>query len=430
MSGGLLLQGATVLTAAGAPRAVDLRITGEIIAAIEPAGALLPLEGERVVPARGRLCTPGFVDLHVHLREPGQPDKETLRSGTEAAARGGFTRIVCMPNTRPVLDSAEQVQALYRRIADEAVIPVHVIAAITVGSQGVQLTDFAALKAAGAVALSDDGRGVQRADVMRAALRAGARVGLPILAHCEDETLSAGGALNEGPAAFDRCLVGIPAEAEVAHVARDLVLAEAAGAHYHVCHMSCAASAQLLREAKARGARVSCEVAPHHLVLTDAEIRGDDARYKMNPPLRSAADRDALIAALCDGTIDAIATDHAPHTEAEKARGLVLAPFGIIGLETAFPLLYTHLCEERGVPLHRILHLLGRGPAALLGLECGELAVGRRADLVLLDLETVRTVTARELRSRSRNTPFLDRPLRGWPVLTLAGGRPVFEDLT
>lgn len=429
MSGGVLLTGATLLTTSGAPRLVDLRVTGEAIAAIAPAGSLSPSGEERVIAAQGLLCAPGFVDLHVHLREPGQPEKETLRSGTAAAARGGFTQVVCMPNTRPVLDNAEAVQELGRRIAVEAVIPVHVIAAITVGSQGTQLTDFAALRTAGAVALSDDGRGVQRADVMRAALQEGARIGLPIFAHCEDETLSAGGAVNEGPAAHERCLLGIPAESEVVHVARDLVLAERAGARYHVCHMSCAGSVELVRAAKARGVRVSCEVAPHHLLLTDVEIPGDDARYKMNPPLRSAADREALIAALCDGTVDAIATDHAPHTETEKARGLQHAPFGVIGLETAFPLLYTHLCEERGLPLARILQLFGRGPAELLGLPGGELRVGGRADLVLLDLETVRPVTPDQLRSRSRNTPFMNRPLRGWPVLTLAGGRIVFEAL-
>lgn len=426
----ILIKGATILTRSGAPRAVDLRIAGSTIAELARAGTLVPAAQERVLSGEGRLCVPGFVDIHVHLREPGQPEKETLRTGSEAAARGGFTRLVCMPNTRPVLDSAESVRELYRRIEREAVLPIHVIAAITRGSEGRELTDFAALKTAGAVALSDDGRGVQRADVMRAALRAAALCGLPIFAHCEDESLSAGGAVNEGPAAESRCLLGIPAESEVAHVARDLALAERSGARYHVCHMSCAESARMVRAARRRGVRVSCEVAPHHLLLTDADIPGDDACFKMNPPLRSREDREALIEALCDGTVDAIATDHAPHTPEEKARGLKLAPFGVIGLETAFPLLYTHLCEARDVPLSRILHLLGRGPAELLGLPYDPIAVGARADLVLLDLETERPVTPRELRSKARNTPFLNRMLRGWPVLTLAAGRPVFEEIS
>lgn len=424
----ILIKSATILTKSGAPRAVDLRIAGSTIAQIERAGTLAAGAKERVVAGEGLLCVPGFVDIHVHLREPGQSEKETLRTGSEAAARGGFTQLACMPNTRPVLDSAESVRELYRRIEREAVVPVHVIAAITRGSQGQELTDFAALKAAGAVALSDDGRGVQRADVMRAALRAAAAVGLPIFAHCEDESLSAGGAVNEGVAAESRCLLGIPAESEVAHVARDLALAERSGARYHVCHMSCAESARLVREARRRGVRASCEVAPHHLLLADVDIPGDDARFKMNPPLRSAVDREALIEALLDGTVDAIATDHAPHTEEEKGRGLKLAPFGVIGLETAFPLLYTHLCESRDVPLGRILHLLGRGPAELLGLPYSSIAVGVRADLVLLDLETARPVTPHELRSKARNTPFLHRTLRGWPVLTLSAGRPVFDE--
>jgi dihydroorotase len=426
----LLIRGVTILALSGAPRAVDLRIAGGTLAEIARARTLAPASQERVVEGDGLLCCPGFVDIHVHLREPGQSEKETLRTGSEAAARGGFTRLACMPNTRPVLDSPESVRDLYLRIAREALVPVHVIAAITRGSEGQELTDFAALKAAGAVALSDDGRGVQRADVMRAALHAAAAVGLPILAHCEDESLSAGGAVNEGMAAESRCLLGIPAESEVAHVARDLALAERSGAHYHVCHMSCADSARLIREARRRGVRASCEVAPHHLLLVDADIPGDEARFKMNPPLRSTADRDALIEALLDGTVDAIATDHAPHTEEEKARGLKLAPFGVIGLETAFPLLYTHLCEERGVPIGRILHLLGRGPAELLGLPHSTIRIGERADLVLLDLESEREVSARELRSKGRNTPFMGRRLRGWPVLTLSAGRPVFEALS
>ncbi len=422
----------------GAPMAVDIAVTAGTVAAIAPAGSLAKSSGSsaeragtRVIAGRGRLCAPGLIDIHVHLREPGQTHKETIQSGTLAAARGGFTYVACMPNTRPVLDEPRVLQELAARIAAESGVQVGIVAAISKGSAGEELTDFAALRAAGAVALSDDGRGVQRASVMRAALKRAAEVGLPILAHCEDDWLSGGGVVNEGPAALDRCLAGIPPESEAAHVARDLVLAERTAARYHVCHLSCAQSLRLVREAKARGQAVSCEVTPHHLLLSDADIAGDDANYKMNPPLRSAADRQALYAGLCDGTVDAIATDHAPHTPAEKARGLLQAPFGIIGLETAFPLLYTHLVETGRLPLTRLLHLLGRGAAAVLGLPSsyGLLRKGERADLTLIDLKTTRTVTTAELRSKSRNTPFLFQPLRGWPVLTLCGGRIVFENL-
>jgi dihydroorotase len=421
----------------GALLSVDIVVHSGRIADISPAGAkphaqAINAEGApaSIIDGQGRLCSPGFVDLHAHLREPGQTHKETLRTGTQAAARGGYTYVACMPNTRPVLDDPQVLQRLYEQAAAEAVVQVGIVAAISKGSAGEELTDFVALRAAGAVAFSDDGRGVQRASVMRAALQKAAEVGLPIMAHCEDEWLSGGGVLNEGPAATSRCLGGIPAEAEAAHVARDIVLAEKAAARYHVCHLSCAQSLRLVKEAKARGQAVTCEVTPHHLLLHDADIAGEDTNYKMNPPLRSAADRQALLLGLCDGTIDAIATDHAPHTPEEKAIGLSRAPFGVIGLETAFPLLYTHLVESGRLPLWRLCELLSRCPAALLGLpdSAGRLQVGGRADLALIDLRTTRTV-ATELRSKSRNTPFLFQRLRGWPVLTLCGGRTVWSNL-
>lgn len=425
----LLLRGAAVVAADRPSPLVDLLVEGERIAAVREsgAGAAVPPQ-TRVLDASGLLLLPGLIDMHVHLREPGQTHKETLLTGTQAAARGGFTYVACMPNTRPVLDSAEELYALRRRIEEEAVVEVGIVAAVTRGQSGEELTDFAALKAAGAVALSDDGRGIQRASVMRAALKRGREVGLPIFAHCEDESLSGGGVIHEGPAAVDRCLIGIPAESESAHVARDLVLAEALGARYHVCHLSSAQSLRLVREAKARGQAVSCEVTPHHLLLSDADILGDDANFKMNPPLRTAADREALLIGLLDGTVDAIATDHAPHTESEKARGLASAPFGVIGLETAFPLLYTSLVETGRLPLSRLVWLLSTGPARLLGLAAPELVPGSSADLTLVDLKTARSIGRAELRSKSSNTPFLNRQARGWPVLTLSRGRIAYAD--
>ena len=408
---------------------IDLLVEDRLIAAMAPADSLSASPSDVVVDASGLFLAPGFHDIHVHLREPGQSHKETIGSGTRAAARGGFARIACMPNTRPVLDSAEQLQSLRKRLWTDAVVAVDVIAAVTMGSAGDVLTDFAALRNAGAVALSDDGRGIQRAAVMRQALLRAADVGLPIFAHCEDESLSHLGVIHEGATARDRCLVGIPSEAEAVHVARDIVLSEKSGAHYHVCHLSCAQSLDLVRSAKARGLRVSCEVTPHHLLLSDSDIASDDGNFKMNPPLRTESDRAALLAGLCDGTVDAIATDHAPHTPAEKARGLAAAPFGVIGLETAFPLLYTELVLRNLLSLERLVELLTCGPARILSSPIPKLAVSAPADLVLLDLKTERVVRVEELRSRSRNTPFLHRPLRGWPVLTLCQGQVAFSSL-
>ncbi len=406
---------------------IDLQVERGVITALAEACTLNSAPSDVVIDASELFLSPGFVDIHVHLREPGQSHKETLGSGTRAAARGGFTRIACMPNTRPVLDSADSLRQLRQRIGEDAVVAVDVIAAVTLGSAGEELTDFAALKAAGCVALSDDGRGIQRASVMRKALQRAAGVGIPIFAHCEDESLSHLGVIHEGGVARDRCLVGIPSESEAVHVARDIVLAEQTGAHYHVCHLSCAQSLELVRNAKARGLRVSCEVTPHHLLLSDADIVGDDANFKMNPPLRTEEDRQALLQGLRDGTIDAIATDHAPHTPTEKARGLASAPFGVIGLETAFPLLYTELVLRGHLSLPQLLHLLTVGPAALLSRPVPSIAVGSAADFVLLDLKRALAVRPEELRSRSRNTPFFERVLRGWPVLTLAKGDVAFS---
>ncbi|GAB7388065.1 dihydroorotase [Bacillaceae bacterium] len=380
-----------------------------------------------VVDLRGKLVLPGLIDMHVHLREPGFEGKETIRTGTLAAAKGGFTTVACMPNTRPVTDNAELVAWIRRKAAEEGSVRVLPIAAITVREKGEELTDFAALKKAGAVGLSDDGVGVQNSRLMKEAMEKAAALGLPIIAHCEDDALARGGVVHAGSFAQKYGLKGIPGEAEAVQIARDIVLAEATGVHYHVCHISSAQSVRLVREAKARGLKVTAEVTPHHLLLCDEDIPGLDANFKMNPPLRGREDRQALLEGLRDGTIDIIATDHAPHTDEEKAKGMERAPFGVVGLETAFPLLYTHLVLQGIITLRELIDSLTRKPAELFGLSGGKLEPGAAADLTVVDLEEERTVDPEEFASKGKNTPFAGWKLKGWPVLTAVGGRIVWR---
>lgn len=391
---------------------------------------------ERVIDLGGKFISHGFIDMHVHLRDPGLTEKEDIPSGTKAAAAGGFTTVACMPNTKPAIDSPETVHYILGKTGREGAVRVIPMGAISTGQRGEQLTDMAALKKAGIIAVSDDGVGVQDSGVMLKAMKQAAALHLPVVAHCEDNTLINGGSLHQGTYADRYGLPGIPSQAEAVHIARDAVLAEAAGAHYHVCHISSAQSVQLVREAKARGVKITAEVCPHHLILCDEDIPAPDdgervnTHYKMNPPLRSAADRDALIAGLLDGTIDIIVTDHAPHTEVEKARNLSEAPFGIVGLETAFPLLYTRLVMPGIFSLAQLIDWMTERPAALFHLPWGTLQEGRAADLTVLDLEKKRTVDPGLFYSKGKNTPFTGWNLQGWPVLTIVGGQIVFEELT
>lgn len=319
-----------------------VRVDNGLIAEWKEGSALPDTAGAEVIDAQGKLISPGFIDMHVHLREPGFEYKETISSGTESAAKGGYTVIAPMPNTRPVMDTPETIKFVLDKAESEGVVRVLPYAAITKNELGRELTDFAALKQAGAIGFTDDGVGVQNAQMMKNAMALAKSLDMPVIAHCEDDTLVEGAAVSEGAFARKHGLKGIPNESEAIHVGRDILLSEATGVHYHICHVSTEQSVRLIRLGKSVGVKVTAEVCPHHLLLSDEDIPDSmDANWKMNPPLRTPKDVDACIQALEDGTIDIIVTDHAPHSEEEKARGMERAPFGIVGFETAFPLLYT-----------------------------------------------------------------------------------------
>lgn len=378
---------------------------------------------ERLIEANGAVLAPGLVDAHVHLREPGQSAKETIRSGTLAAAAGGFTGVLCMPNTAPVLDNAAWIEWVLARARAEGACRVHPIGAVTLGQKGEQLTDFSALAAAGAVALSDDGRPIETAGMMRRALSHGRRLGLPVIAHEEDLSLRGDGHMNEGPVAAGLGLRGIPAAAESVMVRRDVELAELTGGRLHLAHLSCVGSLDALRDAKRRGLDVTGETCPHYWTLTDEAVGDYDTNAKMNPPLRSAADRDAVIAAIADGTIDCLVTDHAPHTREEKQQAFDRAPFGIVGLETALALTITHLVEPRHVSLERAIELWTEAPRRRFSLPEVRLEPGFPADLVLFDPAVLWEVEPERFRSRGRSTPFAGWEVRGRVLLTVCAGR-------
>ncbi|MBT2641198.1 dihydroorotase [Bacillus sp. ISL-41] len=419
----MLIKNGRLLTETGFKK-TDILIEDGKIAAI---GSEISTDAEQIIDAKGKLVAPGFVDLHVHLREPGGEKKETIATGTLAAAKGGFTTVAAMPNTRPVPDSKEQMDWLQKRIQETASVRVLPYASITVRELGQELTDFEGLKEAGAFALTDDGVGVQSAGMMLEAMKRAAKLDMAIVAHCEDNTLINKGSLHEGRKAADLGINGIPSVCESVHIARDILLAEEAGCHYHVCHISTKESVRAVRDAKRYGIKVTAEVTPHHLLLNEDDITGNDANYKMNPPLRSKADHEALIAGLLDGTIDFIATDHAPHTSEEKAEGIQLAPFGIVGLETAFPLLYTHLVKKDVMTLKKLVDFLTVKPAKTFGLSYGELKAGAPADIVLIDLDLEKEINPEEFLSKGKNTPFAGWKCKGWPVLTIAEGKIVWE---
>lgn len=404
---------------------IDLRIKDGVIVEV---GENLAPQGEKEFNAQGLSVAPGFVDLHIHLREPGGEKKETIETGTKAAAKGGFTSVAAMPNTRPVPDTAEQMNWFVQQLNERASVKVLPYAAITTRQLGKELVDFAALKQAGAFAFTDDGVGVQTAATMFEAMKKAAKLDMAIVAHCEDNSLIYGGAVHDGQFAKENGFVGIPSICESVHIARDVLLAEAAGCHYHVCHISTKESVRAVRDAKKAGIRVTAEVSPHHLLLCEEDIPGDDANYKMNPPLRSKADQEALIEGLLDGTIDFIATDHAPHTQEEKSQGIKLAPFGIVGLETAFPLLYTHLVKEGVCTIDQLIDWLTILPAKTFQLESGTLEIGKPADITLIDLEIEKEIDSAEFASKGKNTPFGGWSCAGWPVATFVEGNLVWAE--
>lgn len=383
------------------------------------------------VDVSGLVVCPGFIDLHTHLREPGREDKETIATGTRAAAAGGYTAVCAMPNTDPVNDTAGITRAILEKARTEGVVRVYPIGAISKGQRGEELAEYGDLHEAGCVAVSDDGRPVASARLMRRALEYSQAFGLIVIDHCEEPTLASGASMNEGPVATWLGLRGAPAAGETIMVERDILLAELTGGRVHIAHLSTAGAVDSVRRGKARGVRVTAEATPHHLLLTDQAVRDSDydTSTKMNPPLRSEADRRAVLEGLRDGTIDCIATDHAPHTVDDKKVEYDQAAFGIVGLETAVALGLDRLVAAGHLDFSQFVALLSAKPARVLGLPGGTLAPGSPADITVLDLTRKRKVNPAEFVSKGRNTPFAGWTLTGWPVMTMVAGRVVYNDL-
>jgi dihydroorotase len=421
----LVVRGARVLDPAeGVDATLDVRVDGGVIAAL---GTELDTNAHRVLDAKGLVLAPAFVDPHVHLRVPGREDEETIASGTAAAAAGGYCALLAMPNTSPVIDSAATLGALVEAARSEAEVPVGFLAAITKAQAGAELTEMGELAAAGAIAFTDDGLPVAAAGLMRRALQYAAVTGRRLALHCEEPTLSRGGQMHEGEVSAELGFTGYPSVAESLMVERDLALAAYERQPVHLLHLSAWESVQALRRARAEGVAATAEVTPHHLCLTDEAVRSLDSNRKMNPPLRAASDRTALIEALKDGTIAAIATDHAPHARHEKDVPFEAAPFGVTGLETAFAALFTQLVTPGVIPLETLVERMSSGPARAYGLEAPRIAVGAPANLVLLDLNASYRITEGVFRSRSVNSWLLGETVKGKVTATVAAGRLAYS---
>ena len=384
-------------------------------------------EFDEVFDAKGQLITPGLVDVHVHLREPGFTYKETIEAGTRSAARGGFTTVCAMPNLNPVPDTAEKLRQVYDIIRKDAVVKVLQYAPITENLRSEKLVDQEALIEEGAFAFTNDGVGVQTAGTMYLAMKEAAKNNKALVAHTEDESLLFGGVMHAGKKAEELGLPGILSVTESSQIARDLLLAEATGVHYHVCHVSTKESVRVIRDAKKAGIHVTAEVSPHHLILIDEDIPEDFGFWKMNPPLRGREDREALIEGLLDGTIDCIATDHAPHGLEEKSQSFMKSPFGIVGSETAFQLIYTHFVETGRFTLEQVINWLAVKPAEIFGLNAGTLTVGAPADVAVFDITQTCTIDKEDFLSKGENTPFIGWKVKGETQMTVVNGKLVWQ---
>lgn len=422
----LLIKNGRVLDPAGKTDASrDILLDGEKIAEIGAPGKIARAKDAEVFDAAGLVIAPGFIDMHVHLREPGQESSESIETGTRAAASGGFTAVCCMPNTRPVNDNASVTRFIVDRAKATGSVRVWPIGAASVGSKGENIAEIAAMKQAGIVAVSDDGRPIATAKLARQVMDYCRSLDLTVIEHAEDVSLAHGAVMREGVTSTRLGLRGMPAAAESVCVARDVQLAELSGARLHIAHLSARGSLELVRGAKQRGLKVTCEVTPHHFTLIDEDVQYD-SRYKMNPPLPSREDREALFAGLADGTVDAIATDHAPHEPALKDVEFDRAPFGILGFETAVALALEQLVHSGRVTLMRMVELFTTGPARVLGME-RKIAAGEPADLTIFSTDHEWTYNVKESASKSRNSPFDGRSFKGAPIATIVAGRVVWK---
>lgn len=385
------------------------------------------IETDMVINASGKFVMPGFIDMHVHLREPGFEYKETIKTGALAAARGGFTTICAMPNTNPVIDSQEIAEMVLEKAKKDAIINVIQVGAITKGQEGKELADIDGMKRAGVIALSEDGKSVLDAALYREALIKAKKHDMTVLAHCEDKNLAGNGVLNAGKKAEELGMPGLTNAVEDVIAARDILLAKETGARLHLCHCSTKDSVDLVRWGREQGVSLTAEVCPHHFTLTEDDIPGDDANYKMNPPLRSREDVEALKRAIADGIMGVIATDHAPHSPEEKARSIMDAPFGIVGLETAYSLAVTELVDNGWISHYQLCEKLTKNPARILGIERGSLAVGSVADIVITDPTAEYTIDSSKFASMGRNTPFDGKKVRGKIWMTIVAGNIVYE---
>jgi dihydroorotase len=424
MSQLLIKSGRVVDPASATDMTADLLIRDGLIAA---AGANIDASGAEIFDATGMIVAPGFIDMHVHLREPGFEHAETIETGARAAAAGGFTSICCMPNTLPVNDNATVTSYIVERARKFAVTNVFPIGAITKNSAGEELSAIGSMKAAGVVAISDDGRPVMNARVMRRAMEFARSFDLPVIDHCEDLNLSAGGDMHEGYESVRLGLRGIPAGSEDVIVARDILLAESTGARFHVAHISTRHAMAMVAFAKQRGLPVTCEATPHHFALTDAQMRPYDSNFKMKPPLRTACDAGAVVDGIVSGAVDAIATDHAPHPGSEKMQEFEKCPFGIIGLETALGLALEYLVHTGKISLTRLVELFSTGPAHVLHLDRGTLRVGAPADVTIFSTDLAWAYDVNQSFSKSRNSPFDGHTFRGGPVATIVDGAMVWR---